>query len=528
MKDDIDFENITNVQNGIFGGVAVLFILGNMVPFGVSILVDELKAELSVTQAISVVAKLFELPHDSMLSTPTGMFVQLIMKVFQNLNTLLPGLYGGIIPVMVEVFIAVLLVLVLHGPIGLIQLVLFIFYTVVAYRAAAAKAMRNREMMKVMMSEWANIMDSAGSYERAHFFGNVEHEVETARESFEKIAVRVTEVSGGEHKEGMMLNGISLVVTTAFVFIVLGSDTVTGIEMLALVVYFSTFSFKLIEYATAVSNLRTAVFEYQAFDDFLTTLSSVADIEDATELTWTPNPTIEFTNVSFSYGDKLILDDVSFKVDGGDTLGLVGSSGCGKSTVLRLLMRFYRHTSGTITVDGHDVNTVTAASLRRLFSVVTQDAQIFNQTIRDNIAYGKMGSSDDEIIQAASRAELGVTAQGTGITLDTVCGEKGAKISGGQQQRVALARAMLKNGSIYLLDEPTTGLDRVVAQQLQGTLDTLSTNATTIMITHHLKDLSKANQIIYLDQGKIVERGSYADLVAAGGPFAKQVEANSE
>ena len=218
------------------------------------------------------------------------------------------------------------------------------------------------------------------------------------------------------------------------------------------------FSFNLSFYAIGISDLRTAVFEYQAFDDFLSTLSEVADKADAVALPPAPkNPTIEFQNVCFSYGDRVILRNVSFKVDGGRTLGLVGSSGCGKSTVMRLLMRFYRPTSGAIFVDGVNIADATASSLRDMFSVVTQDAQLFNGTIRENIDYGRMGSDDAAIEEAARLAELPLGEPGSDISLDKACGEKGAKLSGGQQQRVALARAMLKKGSIYLLDEPTTG-----------------------------------------------------------------------
>ena len=168
---------------------------------------------------------------------------------------------------------------------------------------------------------------------------------------------------------------------------------------------------------------------------------------------------------------------------------------------------------------------MTSSSLRRLFSVVTQEADLFNATVRENIAYGKQGSTDESIVRAAALAELSIGKPGDDVTLDKVCGEKGAKLSGGQQQRVALARAMLKNGTIYLLDEPTTGLDGVVAKQLQKTLDTLSTHATTICVTHHLGDLRKANQIIYLEKGKIVQRGTFDELVASDGIFANQVKA---
>ena len=162
-------------------------------------------------------------------------------------------------------------------------------------------------------------------------------------------------------------------------------------------------------------------------------------------------------------------------------------------------------------------------SLRALFSVVTQDAQIFNGTIRDNIAYGKLGATDDEILAAARAAELVLDAGD--LTLDKDCGEKGAKLSGGQQQRVSLARAILKSGSVFLLDEPTTGLDNTVAKSLQATLDALSAESTTLCITHHLEDLRAADQILYLDGGRVVERGSYDGLMEQRGAFFDQVNA---
>ena len=252
--------------------------------------------------------------------------------------------------------------------------------------------------------------------------------------------------------------------------------------------------------------------EYQTFDEFLARHSDVGDVEGAVDLPMDKNPSIEFANVSFSYGDKMILNDVSFKVDGGDTLGLVGSSGCGKSTILRLLLRFYKQSSGTIYINGQDITQVTAVSLRRLFSVVTQDALLFNGTIRENIVYGKMGTDDTSVLAAAKLAELALSAEtasdadsqnsgsNSDLSLDKPCGEKGAKLSGGQQQRVSLARAMLKNGTIYLLDEPTTGLDGVVAKQLQTTLDELSTQATTLMVRDCCQCVG-ANTVVHLECG---------------------------
>jgi len=298
----------------------------------------------------------------------------------------------------------------------------------------------------------------------------------------------------------------------------------TLIELLALAMYIFMYVSNLAEYANGIGEVRSALLEYQTFNEFIDRRSGVLDVPNAIKLEPKPRPQIEFRNVTFSYGTRVILDNISFVIKPGETLGLVGSSGCGKSTILRLLLRFYRQSAGTILINGHDTTQVTGRSLRQLFSVVTQDAQLFNTTVRENIAYGKTGSSEEEILRAASLAELKFDED---LNLDKICGEKGAKLSGGQQQRVQLARAMLKNGTIYLLDEPTTGLDGLVAKSLQATLDKLATQATTIMITHHLDDLQKANQILYLEKGKIVEQGSFEELYRQKGMFYQQAEARA-
>eukprot|EP00035_Acanthoeca_spectabilis_P020889 m.435107 g.435107 ORF g.435107 m.435107 type:complete len:662 (+) comp17813_c0_seq1:164-2149(+) len=530
IGDDFDINDISRTQYAVFGALGALYVLGSMVPFMGNIAIDRLKESLQIDLATQVVAKIFEMQYDSMVSTPTGEFVQLISKVFMNLDKLLPALYGAIVPIMFEVFVAIIIIGALYGPICLMQLGLFVIYSVIAFKSAAKKARRNKEVMMVMFSEWGKIMDTATAYERAHFFGNVDYEVTRVKGSFERIGVKMSSLTLREHLEGMTLSFLSLTVTVVFILIlpVALDDDIATIELAALALYFLIFIGNMSAYATGISNLRAAVQEYQAFDEYVARKSGIEDIEGAIDIGVDKNPTIEFKDVSFSYSGKQILNQVSFKVNGGETMGLVGSSGCGKSTIMRLLLRFYRPTSGTITINGRDITKVTGSSLRRLFSVMPQNAELFNLSIRDNIAYGKMGSSDDEIVEAAKLAELPLGTTDNDLTLDKICGEKGGKLSGGQQQRVALARAMLKNGTIYLLDEPTTALDGVVAQQLQRTLDTLCTHATTIFITHHLNDLKTAHQIVYLKDGSVLESGTYDELVAQGGAFAEQVDARAQ
>jgi ABC-type multidrug transport system fused ATPase/permease subunit len=413
-------------------------------------------------------------------------------------------------------------------------------------------ALRNKDMMTAMFSEWGKLLAIASSYERAHFFDRVSYEVSNAETSFQTISTKMSSVLQGTHISSAVLQIISTGITVLCVAVIIPAlaSQATSFELIGLFFYFFTFVGTLEKYALDLTELRSALFEAMTLSEFIQSKSNVTDKQNAVNLELTPNPSITFENVSFSYQDKTILNNISFSIQGGDTLGLVGASGCGKSTILRLLLRFYRPTSGIIYINGIDIQTMTGTSLRSAFSVVTQTSQLMAGTIRTNIEYGKQGATDKELLSAAQSAELflddvhvhndgndgnvgnvgnvgntKVSEDSSGLSLDKDVGEGGAKLSGGQQQRVSIARAMLKNGTIYLLDEPTTGLDGIVAQQLQKTLDGLASQATTIMVTHNLQDLRNVNCILFLKDGMIVEKGTYDELCAAEGEFFKQTQA---
>ena len=525
VKKSIDFDNLTTDVYIWFIVLGVLQVVSRVSPPLNSLFIDQLKGSLQVQHGTAVIRKLFDMEHDAMISTPTGKFGQLISKIFMNIEKLLPALYGGVLTTIVNLVVGVILLGVLFGPMSLALLGLFLLFTAAAYRSAEQAAVRNKDMMTAMFSEWGKLLSIAQSYERAHFFDRVEFEVENAEQSFENISMKMGAVLRGSHLSSAFLQFTSIGLTTFCVLIIIPllAKDATSLEIVGLFVYFFTFVGTLEKYAMDITELRSALFEAQALSEFVNARSNVLDVPNAVELPRLPNPEIEFRDVSFSYQDKVILEKVSFKIAGGQTLGLVGASGCGKSTILRLLLRFYRPTTGVILVNNINIETMTGASLRRAFSCVTQTSQLFAASIRDNIEYGKRGSSDKEILAAAKSAEL--VLDGVDLSLDKDVGEAGAKLSGGQQQRVAIARAMLKNGTIYLLDEPTTGLDGIVAQQLQQTLDALACQATTIMVTHNLEDLRQAHHILYMKDGRVVESGSYQSLCSEGGEFYKQTQA---
>ena len=232
---------------------------------------------------------------------------------------------------------------------------------------------------------------------------------------------------------------------------------------------------------------------------------------------------IEFDNVTFSYGEesKNVLTDLSFKVEAGRTLALVGPSGGGKTTICHLIPRFYEVTSGRITVDGTDVRDLTHESLRRNIGIVAQDVFLFNSTIYDNISYGCPEATYDQVVEAAKLANIYDYIMSLPEGFDTVTGERGVKLSGGQKQRISIARVFLKNPPILILDEATSALDNTTEVMIQESLEKLCAGRTTIVVAHRLTTVRGADEIIVITDDGIEERGRHEDLLASGGLYSE-------
>jgi ATP-binding cassette subfamily B protein len=260
----------------------------------------------------------------------------------------------------------------------------------------------------------------------------------------------------------------------------------------------------------------------------------IADVAGARALQLSAETPLAFENVSFSYdpgtvgnpgSGRAILHNISFVVPAGKTVAVVGPSGAGKSTLARLLFRFYDVSNplegGRILIAGQDIKQVTQASVRQAIGIVPQDTVLFNDTVEYNIAYGKPGSTHEQVEEAAASAHIHTFISATPKGYATMVGERGLKLSGGEKQRVAIARTLLKNPPILIFDEATSALDSANERAIQAELQSVARNKTTLVIAHRLSTVVEAHEILVMDAGRIVERGSHAALLAAQGRYAQ-------
>ncbi|SDG92236.1 ABC transporter ATP-binding protein [Alloyangia pacifica] len=325
-------------------------------------------------------------------------------------------------------------------------------------------------------------------------------------------AYRILAKLSALHYSGMrMVQVVVMVAGAGFVFN--GSLSEGGFIGFLLLV--NVFFRPLEKIAAVMETYPRGIAGFRRYTELLATEADIADTPDAA-----PAPAfrgeIRFDKVSFAYdGARGVLHEVSLDINPGETVALVGPSGAGKSSLMALLPRFYEPTGGEIRIDGIPIRQMTLASLRSQIGLVSQDVFLFGGTLRANIAYGKLGATEEEIRAAVAHAQLGPLVETLPDGLDTVVGERGVMLSGGQRQRVAIARVFLKNPPILLLDEATSALDRTTEREVQAALSRLAVGRTTLVIAHRLNTVRDADHIVVLEQGRVVERGSHDALIEA-------------
>ncbi len=374
-------------------------------------------------------------------------------------------------------------------------------------------------------------IDSLLNYETVKYFGNEAHEARRYDESltrYERAYVRsettLNMLNAGQ--AAIIAVGLTLVMLLAARGVI--GHTMTVGDFVLVNTYLIQLYMPLNILGFAYREIKQGLTDTESMFELLDEAQEVADAPDAVPLAAGPGA-LSFEDVRFGYRpDRVILKGVSFEVPPGKTMAIVGPTGAGKSTISRLLFRFYDVTGGRILVDGQDVRALTQTSLRHAIGVVPQDTVLFNDTIRYNIAYGRPGATEEEVVEAAKLAQVHDFVMRLPDGYRTMVGERGLKLSGGEKQRVAIARTILKNPRILILDEATSALDTRTEQEIQSALRGVSRNRTTLVIAHRLSTVVEADEIIVLQDGQIVERGSHGALIAADGLYAEMWRRQSE
>ena len=370
-------------------------------------------------------------------------------------------------------------------------------------------------------------IDSLLNYETVKYFDNEEYEAsryDHGLQKYERAAVRsqtsLTLLNTGQSL--IIAIAVTLILWRATLGVTNGSMTLGDLVLVNafMIQLYIPLNFLGVLYREIKQSLADMEKMFALLDQH----RDVADVSNAQALALS-SAELTFSHVDFSYeANRKILFDVDFTVSAGTTTAVVGHSGSGKSTLARLLFRFYDVNSGAILIDGQDIRQVTQVSLRNAIGIVPQDTVLFNDSIAYNIAYGRPGANQEEIIAAAKAAYIHDFIVSLPDGYDTTVGERGLKLSGGEKQRVAIARTLLKNPAILVFDEATSALDSQAEQAIQLQLKEIARNRTTLVIAHRLSTVADADQILVMDQGRIVERGTHAQLLAAGTVYAQMWE----
>ena len=455
------------------------------------------------------------------LDRRTGGLSRVIERGTQGIDFLLRFMLFNILPTLLEIcIVSVMMYVILDWRYAVATVITIVAYIAFTFSVTEWRIQFRREMNKQDTEANTKAIDSLLNFETVKYFGNEEHEAsrfDKAMQRYEQAAVKNQTTLSGLNigQNAIIAVGLVLVMMMSANDLVQGRhgiDDFVFVNML-LAQMFMPLGFLGMVYR----EMKRSLIDMEAMFRLLAEPREIVDRPGAQPLHCTGGE-VRFENVQFAYDPRrTVLHDISFTVPAGKTVAIVGHSGAGKSTISRLLYRFYDVRDGRILIDGQNISDVTQDSLRASIGIVPQDTVLFNDSVAYNIAYGNPSADPQAVEDAARLASIHdfIAAQPEGY--DTNVGERGLKVSGGEKQRIAIARTIMKNPSILLLDEATSALDTNTEKDIQAALKRVSQDRTTLVIAHRLSTVVDADEIIVLDEGRIVERGTHAELVAIEG-----------
>ena len=405
-------------------------------------------------------------------------------------------------------------------PLILLVIVMFVF----SFRQNAKMQETFMENRRKIGDVNASLQDTLSGIRVVQSFANEDIERAKFKKSNEAFLVSKRDnyhCMGSFMSSNLFFQGMMYLVTLVYGGYLIAQGEMQTADLAMYALYIGIFISPIQILVELVEMMQKGLSGFRRFLDVMETESEIRDAYNAAELTDVKGH-VRYDHVSFHYSDDEtpVLSDISIDIPAGKSIALVGPSGSGKTTICSLLPRFYDVTGGSITVDGKDIRGLTLKSLRSQIGMVQQDVYLFDGTIKDNIAYGKPGASDEEIIKAAKCASIHDFIMELPDKYDTYVGERGTRLSGGQKQRISIARVFLKNPPILILDEATSALDNESERWIQKSLEELSKNRTTITIAHRLSTIRDADEIIVITEDGIAERGTHAELLEKNGLYA--------
>ena len=458
------------------------------------------------------------------LERKTGGLSRVIDRGVKGIDNLLSFALFSIFPTIFQLLLfSAIMVVKLDWTIALVTLLMVALYTWFTFAITRWRVAFRREMNQSDTDANTKAVDSLLNFETVKYFNNEGHETRRFDRSMEKYSaasiqsqISLSVLNTGQ--AAIMALGMGVVMMLTALGIKDGRFTVGDFVMANAILMQLYQPLNLL--GTVYREITQALVDMDAMFRLLRRPQEVTDKSGARPLAVSGGE-IKFDNVVFAYDpERIVLKGISFTVPAGKTVAVVGPSGAGKSTISRILYRFYDIKSGSVTIDGQDVRDVTQASLRAAIGIVPQDTVLFNDTVKYNIAYGRIGANEAEIKEAARLAQIDKFITLLPMGYESMVGERGLKLSGGEKQRVAIARTILKNPPILMLDEATSALDTGTEREIQGALNQVSQGRTTLVIAHRLSTVIDADEILVLDHGQIIARGRHSELLAQNGHYA--------
>lgn len=509
--------------------LVIAYVVGNIVDAGFQQLRDVLFASVGQNAVRKLALRTFHHLHRLSLrfhlARRTGGLSRVIERGTKGIETIVRFTMLNILPTVVEFAITAVIFVWMFGVSYLGVLVVMIWgYLYFTIKASNWRIGIRRAMNESDTDANGKAIDSLLNFETVKYFANEQMEADrydASMAGYERSAIRIwTSLGFLNFGQAVIFYGGFLIIAIMAI-----NGVMAGTLTLGDFVLLNTFLMQIYRPLNFIGfvyrELRQGLTDIEEMFKLLDQSPEIEDKPDAKPLVVT-GPVIRFDNVTFHYDpDRAILKGVSFEVPAGKTVAIVGPTGAGKSTISRLLYRFYDVTGGAITIDGQDLRDVTQESLRSAIGMVPQDTVLFNDSIGYNIEYGRPGASIEEVREAAGMAQVGPFIETLPKGYDTPVGERGLKLSGGEKQRVAIARTILKAPSILILDEATSALDTKTERDIQSALDVVSQNRTTLVIAHRLSTVVNADEILVLREGVVAERGNHLELLAKDGLYAQ-------